>query len=527
MNNKQAFFRITVVLFAVVVSMLACKNPAGQGGLAIKSLTIAGTFDAVHGGGTAQFSAANVSAGSGRAIGSTDYELAGLLEDGDITIKLKGNYNSATKTYSLSAAADTIGLRYTISGTFNNYGIAETGKAVVQVRGPGDVWTTTEVPVTTQPTAIPIIEDGSTIDDTPGGIPLAWRGIWRDSADASYYAMVNAYSVIIYEKSGSNWVESETLYFTDILPEDGGYSGITGFFGWDYDKLNIDTSYQWNTNMLIDFAKIKYPGKTPVTDVIGLRSKYLESLMTGDGGGLHKVEAAFAVYGSAYADAIGGVNHDEGWTYMMWQSHSDWMTDSVAFNAEFSVLWQWVVDNKSYPEEFNAYLKGEEYKNKLAAVIANHPALVAKYQITLSYKDEWDLVYSGAPLPADFSAKFQSLITAWANSNGYIIIDFPSLHDELWAAGYEEIWLNKWIADNGKNKADYYVQFYQKMLLKLQGSKLYYGQYYKPAVGGTWNGGFWMPNGPGDIPPVWAVNSFALTSTLTQLDIDYSYGLSR
>ena len=522
---------VTMLGFAIA----SCSSPTGPepGSLVTQNLTIAGTFDAVNGSGTAKFSA---TAGSGaksimaaRAIGSTEFELTGLLEDGDITFRLRGNYNSETKTYTLSAAAETIGLRYSISGKFKDNGTAETGKAVVQVRtgsGESATWSTTEVPVVTQGTAPQMDTSKTPIDDTPGGIPLEWRGIWRDSTDASFYALVNAFSVIIYEKAGSSWVESESLYFTDVKQQDGGYSGITGFMGWDYDKLNQVSAYQWNTNMIMDFAKAKYPGKIPATDAISLRSRYLESLMTGPGGGVDKVKAAFNVYGAAYSNTVWGVNHETAWKYqysgnVSWENFE---TDMADFNAEFQAIWQWVIDN--HYSDFDEYLATDEYKMKLSALLDKYPSLQAKYQIMLVYVDEWEIVYNDpgiAPRPSDFDTKFQTLITSWANSNGYIVIDYPSLHEEILASGYEDEWLK---AKYGKT-APYYVQFYQKMLLRNQNGKLYYGQYYKPAVGGSWSGGFWMPNGPGDIPPVYAVSSFALTSTLTALDIDMTYGLGR
>ena len=532
-KNRVMFFGIAAVI-AVMFTLTGCSNPVGGGEkLQAKNLTIAGTFKSQGGvdGGAKFFATAGSGARSvraARAISGTDFALDGYLEDGDIVFRLKGNYNSDTKTYTLSAASSI--LRYTISGGFNNDGTAETGKAVVQVKS-GEEWVTHELEVTTAETAPELDMNKEQIDETEGGIPMNMRGIWRDYADASYYAVVNAYSVIIYEKAGSTWVESETLYFTDIddIPS-GGVSGITAYMGWDYDKLATDTAYQWHSDMLIDYAKTKNPGKTPVTDTIGLSSKYLESLMTGPGGGIDKVKAAFNTLGSAYSAIVGDVNHNEEWKYryMIPQNgFEQFQTDMAVFNAEFQEIWQWVIDN--HHSDFNDYLTTDEYKSKLATLLAKYPSLQAKYQITLFYNDEWDLVYSGEPVPPDFYDKFQSLITTWANSNGYIIIDFLSLSEEIWTSGYEEIWLNKWIADNGKNKNDYYVQWYQKMALKLQGGKLYYGSYYKPHVGGILDqGGFWWPTGDGigQYPPVWSVSNFSETNTLTTLEWE-PYGLSR
>ena len=514
--NFGAIMKIagSIVLAAIIgFGLGSCENPAGsRETLQNQNLTIAGTFDSQNGGSLAKFyaTAGNGAKSAARAIGESDFALEGLLEDGDITFRLKGNYNSVTGTYTLSAAGSVI--RYTISGTFNSTGKAETGKAVIQVKS-GDVWTSIEADITTAGTAPSIDTSGVIVDETPGGIPINMRGIWRDDTDASYYAMVNAFSVNLYEKADAGWIETDTLYFTDVTTAGGVTSGITAFMGWDYDKLDTDTAYQWQNDMLMAFTSLKYPGKTPIMNFSELNNLYLESLMTGPGGGVDRVKAAF---GEPYASAIYTVNHNEEWKFMYFVP--DWSifeTDMADFNEAFYYYFNKAANDPEFPEYT---LKSDAYKNDLAALLDRYPVLRAKYQITLYYNDSYDIVPGSEDVSwVDLYEKWTSLAAAWGTSNGYILADI-NLYDQLWSSGFEDTWLTEVYGKDG----DYYCQWYSKMAVKLQGGKLYTGNYYKPDS----NGGNEPAPDPSYIPAIYSVKNHNQVSSLTKLDWE-PYGLSR
>ena len=246
-NRRNVFKLFAITALAVIIGfgVTGCgeddngKKIEKNSGLQKKNLTISGTFPSQNGGASdAKFQATTVTTGvsakvsSRAAIGADDYALEGLLEDGDIIFKLKGSYNTVTKTYTLSAAASF--LRYSISGNFTDAGIAQTGKVTVQINNnPTDpsagTWETYEVVVTPTKTAE---ITGSAHPDTEtalnNGIPSNLQGIWRDPADSNFYIIVNAFSVTSYYKENGTWYE-DTISFTDITNKNDIISGITAF----------------------------------------------------------------------------------------------------------------------------------------------------------------------------------------------------------------------------------------------------------------------------------------------------------
>ena len=268
-RNAAAAILILLIGFAVI----ACNNNGNSindiidnNDLQKQNLVISGTFATQNNGDEdAKFHAATVGLASksvsrsAAQINADDFALEGLLEDGDIIFKLRGNYNSVTRTYTLSAASSF--LRYSISGEFNEAGTAApTASAVVQIKS-NDVWETFEITVATSGSA-PLINGearADTITALNDGIPAALQGIWRDPSDPDFYIMVNAFSLTVYSKygfsdgpgggspgggiddgkrnisrnisystTGDVWYE-ETMYFTDVETKDGITSGISAY----------------------------------------------------------------------------------------------------------------------------------------------------------------------------------------------------------------------------------------------------------------------------------------------------------
>ena len=519
-GNTKKPGRVVVSFIALLacLALLACgpDGPAGGGGgLETRSLVIAGTFN--RGGGEAKFSAStnpddfrSVS----RAIGSDEYELTGLLEDGDITFRLKGNYNSQTKTYTLSAAAEFLGLRYTLTGKFKDNGTAETGKAVVQVRtGSGDsaVWNTTEVPVTASESAIEIEAPAENIiDDTPGGIPVGWRGIWRDQTDASYYAMVNAFSVVIYEKVDGYWVEAVddmdqpmTMYFTDIQEEGSGYSGITGYMGWDIEALPDN----WSQLMYADYAEENNLRLMDWPEVYNMY--HAEFSMTSTGKTIINKYPNLVRQYSFYTPYKNGelmdahpYYYDHFYPWFQEKHYHGYYMDPPFDAPGYEYLTE-------YFDLLTEYRNGDgkTQGDLIGAIIG-----ISVYPP--DYGDGWEF---SDPDYLAFQNEFGNTLNNWLEGQGFI----NSLILPYW---FQDEWLER---KYGKNYP-YWRQWYMKMSLKIENGKLIPGQYVKDSVGGHWDGLCWEADDWNiDIPPVWAVKTYGQVKTVLTTPKWESYGLSR
>jgi len=139
--------------------------------------SVSGRFDknAELGGGEVRFKL-SAAANSARSV-ATSNTINGVIEDGDITIRLSGTYDPDTLSYNASAAASII--RYTISGAVDEKGNSLGSTATLLVRGneTSDDW---------QAFTFIITETAVTITGTPeeslaGGIPAFARGIWNFS----------------------------------------------------------------------------------------------------------------------------------------------------------------------------------------------------------------------------------------------------------------------------------------------------------------------------------------------------------
>jgi len=273
-------FKVFVITLTVIFgfSMMACPpEPAGNngGGDTDTVFTISGSFTAQNAdSGNATFYAtstvgANVSANiSARALALTEVALEGLLEDGGITFKLKGSYNSETKLYMLSAASSF--LRYSISGDVTK----TDSKAVVQVND-GVNWISIEINVSASVDGTPPDIDGSgeIADELDNGIPEDMWGVWwgLDSLEKSkgdiiqpgnYYYMLDAYTIKQYVYRHGLWnLEAYTCFFEGATVESNVAKGRVEFTYTDQaaiDANNTDAIQNWWINHLIAYAQAKY-----------------------------------------------------------------------------------------------------------------------------------------------------------------------------------------------------------------------------------------------------------------------------
>jgi len=123
---------------------------------------------------------------------STETELAGKLEDGDITFNLKGFYNEKDNVFSLSAGSST--LIYQITGTLKDGKMSNT-EATVKIKTDGE-WKTYKLEVTpTDEVAI----DGSASGTQVDGLPESWFGvwIWEIEEGYGYYLVITSHQLFL------------------------------------------------------------------------------------------------------------------------------------------------------------------------------------------------------------------------------------------------------------------------------------------------------------------------------------------
>ncbi|GHV90932.1 hypothetical protein AGMMS50268_14350 [Spirochaetia bacterium] len=166
--EKGNLFLTGVLALALTLGLFlaGCSNPAGpennnpennnngnnnndnDSSLVTQNLVLKGTYPSPKTGGTAKFQAATSgeSGKSVRAVSENDFVLSGELEDGDILLRLKGFYNSDTRTFILSAASETFGIKVQISGSYAADNTISAAKAVVQVKN-GDEWVANEITI--------------------------------------------------------------------------------------------------------------------------------------------------------------------------------------------------------------------------------------------------------------------------------------------------------------------------------------------------------------------------------------------
>jgi len=260
MKNTIKVFGIIALALIIGFGMIACSD-GGGGGKKEEPFTISGTFASQANDINAKFYASATDGRSARAAraAENETEMEGLLEDGDITFKLKGSYNSATKLYVLSAASSF--LRYSISGDIDS---SEPGKAIVQVKSGSD-WTVIEIDVAVTTSGGTFSGKGEAQDALASGIPQEMWGVWWGSEpiekgkgdivlSGKYYYAIDAFTIVQYVDRLGTWnVEAYTCFFEGLTKAGGVSSGRVEF---NYvDQVLIDTTHpDWWSECIIDYV---------------------------------------------------------------------------------------------------------------------------------------------------------------------------------------------------------------------------------------------------------------------------------
>jgi hypothetical protein len=115
------------------------------------------------------------------AVAADSYTVSGVLEDGDLTIRLKGSYDPNTGNWSVSANSSTI--IYSLDGNVNSAGVSQGSSATIAVYDSGtQEWVPYIFPITE---AVVIIPDAAEAEDgETGGMPSFTQGYWH--SDKTY-----------------------------------------------------------------------------------------------------------------------------------------------------------------------------------------------------------------------------------------------------------------------------------------------------------------------------------------------------
>jgi hypothetical protein len=175
MKNWTKTFGIIAIVAMIIFSMAGCDDNPGGNRDPVDVFSVSGKFDKgeVDGGGEVSFSLTATSAGRSAADA---HAISGVLEDGDLTIRLSGTFDPVTLSYTASAAASI--MRYTINGAMDDNGNSLGSTATLMVRD-GNDWQAFTFVITE--TAVNI--SGNAVESETGGIPAFGRGNWFFSED--------------------------------------------------------------------------------------------------------------------------------------------------------------------------------------------------------------------------------------------------------------------------------------------------------------------------------------------------------
>ena len=279
MKNTIKVFGIIILAVISGFLFLACPNPEDTSTGDIPGIdplfAISGSFASQNGGASnAKFYAASTDASAAQSMARNllkdvqltgiELTLEGVLEDGDITFRLKGSYNTVTERFILSAAGSF--LRYSISGLKSD----DTANIVVQVKNiqTGE-WT--DIVVSGAISSGGDKPDGnkSLQDEFENGIPQTMWGTWWGSESITkvnikdvfypgqYFYVIDAYTIKEYVLRYGRWnLEGYTCFFEGVTKSNGNntVSGRVIFDYTDYEEIHKD-HLNWHLEMVADYAE--------------------------------------------------------------------------------------------------------------------------------------------------------------------------------------------------------------------------------------------------------------------------------
>ncbi|MDR1867780.1 MAG: hypothetical protein LBQ77_05905 [Treponema sp.] len=234
-RNHGVFFGFAVLLIAAIFIFTGCPtdggdpgtNPGG-GGDDTEAFSISGSFtkSSDAGGGEVKF---GLKGNMSRAV-TADYTLSGVLEDGDLTIKLKGSYEPNTGRWSVSARSSSI--VYTLDGSVDSAGVSQGAIATIAVKS-GAEWIPYIFPVREEAVSIP--NAGTAVGSEAGGVPAVLQGIWysninyREGYTSSINVLVSDWKVSVsgvYSTPNGNSPIEEKWTLIELDESSGSYEVI-------------------------------------------------------------------------------------------------------------------------------------------------------------------------------------------------------------------------------------------------------------------------------------------------------------
>jgi hypothetical protein len=205
MKTKRFFvFGLSAVLLALGLVLAGCPTGGGDNGPGSEVFIVAGSFTKTGdaGNGVVKFTLESNDAFSG-TVTADSYTVSGVLEDGDLTIRLKGSYDPNTGIWSASAKSSTI--IYTLDGNVDNAGVLQGASATIAVKS-GNEWVPHIFPVTEEAVSIP---GAAAAEESEAGLPSFAKGYWYSKAEG--YGGVNSVSLSVLV---SDWKSKVTGTYT-------------------------------------------------------------------------------------------------------------------------------------------------------------------------------------------------------------------------------------------------------------------------------------------------------------------------
>jgi len=242
MKNKLKLIGIIALAAVIGFGMIACGEGPSSTTTTTQGFSVQGKFTG-HNSNEVLFTLTEESGSASWRAAATQKNLKGLLDDGEITFRLKGTYDVTTGNYSASAASSVI--RYTINGVIEN-GSPTDSTATVLVKT-GEEWTPHYISITAATREEINNMDTSTPQESISGLPDTLRGVWKyydeDSEYSEYYqetitwstditATVNQWDVdflAIYKLHGNTQTESIKATIVEFNPSGNTYDVVFAY----------------------------------------------------------------------------------------------------------------------------------------------------------------------------------------------------------------------------------------------------------------------------------------------------------
>jgi hypothetical protein len=247
MKNLTKLIGITALVAVIGLAFITCddgNNPNNPNPV----FSVSGTFSK-GGGNNVAFSLTDAASSgrSARAVTSDTYAVTGVLEDDDFTIRLSGTYDPTARTYTASASANSLGIRYSVNGAYDSSGNSAGSTATLAVKNQttGE-WTATTY-VVDETAAVNIT--GTAVDSEPGGIPAFARGNWyfnytdtEEDFTASAKILANQWNVnmdVVTTQNGQT--DYQSMSSTVVEVEDKGSGKYNVIFAYPvYEPTNAN-----------------------------------------------------------------------------------------------------------------------------------------------------------------------------------------------------------------------------------------------------------------------------------------------